>query len=639
MERRKVTFNIETAKCGFCIVYTDLDTDSTLSSVREAAVFCKTCAKFLCLDCLKPHRKLVVTENHQILNRDHVNLADNTNYENDRSQAGRYSACAVMDQLTESAINEYEAYRSRIMKTISKEAGADNASIDNGDDSVDDKAEEELADTNAHAYTFTEYCTSHPEEFIKYFCENHGKLICEICKYRDHDVCSAKVAFIPDMLKHDASLLPPFKKINSYISDFKEYDQKLQHDLKELKKSRENFLHDLKNKKREIIQWFNLMEVRAVKRVDLIFDRCKKDIEKKRQKAKDACRELRAEIIFLKEIQNSNVHDNIYKFIRMKRANEFVNETAKKKEHRQFTNTRFSLKLNEDFEKAHKDAEHLYDIKFEKKGETKFNVRLKEDRHVCNVTGCVILTSGGVVVADRNNANIKVFNSQFKLSSVVKIPDGVYDVDSLNQHSFAITSPLKSKINIVEIQPSQEVVKVLETGEGSCWGVKHFNGEFIVNCTTKNSNYIRAIDLDSRILFQVETKCNFSSEIFIDDVTKRLTISTATCYIDGNSTEIVHYVDEHKTGDNDSVDVLEYNYLNHLNTKGVTIDKCNNIVVCCKNTDQIYTIANSGNDAELLLAEPDGLCAPQALCYNQDKSKLLVTSENTDFVQIFEFAP
>lgn len=73
-------------------------------------------------------------------------------------------------------------------------------------------------------------------------------------------------------------------------------------------------------------------------------------------------------------------------------------------------------------------------------------------------------------------------------------------------------------------------------------------------------------------------------------------------------------------------------------TRGVTSDRCGNLVVCCKDVDQIYTISGSGGDeVELLLAETDGLAAPQALCYSEDKTRLFVTSENTDFVQIFDF--
>ncbi|KAL4236893.1 hypothetical protein ACF0H5_005279 [Mactra antiquata] len=631
MERRKVTFNIATASCGFCDVYSEqTQADGISSAARKAVVYCKTCSKFLCSNCLKPHRKLVVTENHQILNRDHINLADDRRNTEDILITGRYSE---MDKFAENALKEYEIYRSKIMKTLCKDTDTDVSLVSDDESTPTDSNEK-----GDQEYKFTEFCNQHPEELIKYFCGNHGKLCCEICKQKEHFACSSKVTFIPDTLGNEDSLALPFKKINSQIEEFKDYERKLHHDLKELKKSRDNFLHDLKNKKREILQWFNLMEVRAVRKVERVFDRCKQDIEKKRQKAKTACRDLRAEIYFLKEIAKSNMHDNIYKFIRMKRSSEFVDETAKKKEPRQFINSRFSLKMNEDFDRAHKEAEQLYELKFEKKGETKFNVRLKEDTHVCNVTGCVILTSGGLAITDRNNASVKVFNSQFKLIALVKIPDGVFDIDCLGYNSFAVTSPLKSKINLVDVLPVQEVAKVVHTGGGTCWGVKHHEGIFIVNCTAKDENYIRAVDLDSEILFQVETKSNFSSEIFIDDFTKQIKVITATCYMDCEKCETIHYVDKHRpnSGDNSFI-VLEYNYLNHLNTKGVTTDDHNNIVVCCKDTDQIYTIAHVGNEAELLLAEPDGLHAPQALCYNQDRTKLLVTSENTDFVQIFEF--
>ncbi|XP_053395756.1 uncharacterized protein LOC128555940 [Mercenaria mercenaria] len=632
MERKRVSFNVKTATCGICRQQ-NLDADDT--PAREAVVFCKTCAEFLCASCLKPHRKLVVTENHQLLNRDHVIIEEDKN-----DGARRVNGQFNIGILSSDAIKGYEVYRAKLIASMSKDPFSVEAEDATSTVTADDiQSADENSDDEVPVYNFTEYCSQHSEGLIKYYCEHHSQLCCELCKQNEHKICFSKLKFIPEV--DFDSLTPPFRKIDAQIADFKEYDRKLQCDLKELKKSRETFLHDLKIKKRELLNWLNLMEVRAVRRLEIVFDKCKRDIEKKRQKAKHACEDLRAEVYFLKEILRSDMHDNIYKYIKMKQADKSVNEALKKKEHRQFTNTRFCLKINDDFQSAQRDAGQLYEMNFEKKDETKYNIRLKEEKRTCNITGCAMLPTGGIALADRNNANIKVFNSQFKLTAKLNVPDGLFDLTCISQNALAVTSPLKSKINIAEIRPEPEIVKIIETGTGTCWGVKHHEGIFVVNCSTKDSSFIRAVDLDSNILFQVETKCNFYSEIAVDELTKHFTISTVTsCYIDGSDTKIKNYVDEHEVAVSESqqTTVLEYNYFNHLRTKGVTFDSHSNIVVCCKDTDQIYTIAHAGNDVELLLAEADGLCAPQALCYNDNKSKLLVTSENTDFIQIFEFA-
>jgi hypothetical protein len=579
-----------------------------------------------------------VTENHQLLNRDHLIVAD------DRNDYATNAAKFDFGSLSSDAINGYGLYRAKLIERISKDPFSTELDDDKNKDATDDpkpaddKFDEE--EENVPLYSFSEMCNQHSDEFLKYFCEQHSQLCCDVCKQIDHDICFSKVKFIPEVVNDFEKLCPPFRKIEAQILDFKEYDRKLQCDLKELKKSRETFLHDLKLKKRELLNWINLMEVRAVRRLEIVFDKCKKDIEKKRQKAKLACEDLRAEVYFLKEILRSDMHNNIYKYIKMKKAENSVDEALKKKEHRQFTNTRFSLNVNDDFNRAQKDAEQLYEINFEKKGETKYNIRLKEDKHVCNITGCAMVSSGGIALADRNNANVKVFNSQFKLTAKMNVQDGLFDLTCISKNTLAVTSPLKSKINIVEIRPEPEIVKVVETGTGTCWGIKYYDDFFVVNCSTKDSSFIRAVNLDSNIVFEIETKCNFFTALYLDEDRKLLTTLTATsCLIDGSDAKIGNYIDEHdgSLSETQQLKVLEYNFLNHLRTKGVALDSHNNLIVCCKDTDQIYTIAQTGNEAELLLAEADGLRTPQALCFNENKSKLLVTSENTDFVQIFEF--
>lgn len=638
MERKRVSFNIETATCGLCRLNKHgSDADDT---THAAVVFCKTCQEFLCATCLKRHRRLVASESHQILNRDHVIVSDRNRHENNGTR--KITGGIIHGILSSEAIQGYGRYRAELIKAITKDESRADGSLElNAPDekeTADKKPKEE--EEVAPKYNFTEYCPVHSDQLIKFYCEQHSQLCCEQCKLNDHRICLSNVKFIPEEVNHFETLGTPFRKLDAQIADFREYDRKLQHDLKELKKSRESFLHDLNVKKREILNWLNLMEVRAVRRLEIVFDKCKKNIDKKRQKAKLACEELRSEVYFLQEVLRNDTYDNIYKYIKMKMADQTVNESLKMKEHRQFTNTRFSLRINDDFNTAQRDAEQLYELTFEKKGETKFNIRLKNDRQTCNITGCAMLSAGGVVLADRNNANIKVFNSQFKLTATLNITDGLFDLTCISQNALAVTSPQKSKIIVAEIKPEPEIVKVIETGNGTCWGINHHEGIFIVNCSTKDTSFIRAIDIDANMLLQVETKCNFFSAICILEETGQLVISTATCHVDSGDAETLTYIDEHTVTNCacPQVKVQEYHYLNHLRTKGVTLDSHNNLVVCCKDTDQIYTLAHTGNEVELLLAEADGLSAPQALCYNDNKSKLLITSENTDFIQIFEFA-
>ncbi|KAH3694666.1 uncharacterized protein LOC127861880 [Dreissena polymorpha] len=655
---KRVKFNLQTAKCGLCpeserdprggVSPTD-DPEEKDLVCKPASVYCKTCRAFVCVTCLRTHRKLVITENHVILNRDHV-LLDET-ISNDKSVSerdGNQSTTKVNETqeagiLKESveSILEYERQRLQVLKELSMGLTKANKFESDHEENNAQLTEIVLDDEpvkREQVFNFSELCSEHTMP-IKHFCQFHKQLCCDVCKFVNHRLCSTNVNFLPSLIERGDALKAPFRDIEAQVRDFKEYDRKLQGDLKQLRKSKDIFLHDLKEQKRDILNWINLMEVRAIRRLEITFDKCKRDIEAKRRKARQACESLRAEIYFLKEIMTDNSHEDIYRFIKIKRAENHIEEIRKKKEPRNLMASRFKLNLNKEFDEIKRNADQLFEIGIEKNGETKYNIRLKEDENVSNITGCDVMSSGALALADSNNARVKLFDSQIKLIGRLSISGGVFDLTSIGPNALAVTCPLKGAINIVQIRPEMEIVKTLSTGTGTCWGVRHHDGLFVVNCSASGRSLIRGIDIESSIVFQINTKCNFFSDIqFPDEGIPRILIASVTSYTEGNETDEMLFFDEYHDPQRSDVVVREYNLLKSLHTRGVTSDRFGNIVVCCKDVDQIYTISGSGGDeAELLLAEPDGLAAPQAICYNQDKTRLFVTSENTDFIQIFDF--
>ncbi|XP_052778005.1 uncharacterized protein LOC128215355 [Mya arenaria] len=638
MEKKKVSFNIQTAECGWCSdSHPNVSEGSATNGLnatwtRDAVVFCKTCGTFICATCQRTHRRLVVMKQHHVVNRDHVvnDVHVNGKFKNGvRGGILTLNAAQVEDE-----VDQYEKERLNFLKEF-----ASNVLDDKRVHSVEDIYLEEKSDKEdlEPTYNFTEMCPIHNDEYIKHFCEHHKQLCCDVCKIRDHGFCTMKIKFIPEVVDDGENNKTPFKTIDAQIRNFKEHDKRLQGDLKELKKSREYFLHDLKEKKRELLLWINQMEVRAIKRLEAVYERCKSEIDRKRKQTRKACEELRAELYFLKEILKNSMNDSIYKFVKIKQAEIKTEKLKKMKETRQFTTSRFRLGVNDDIEKTQQLADQLYEIKIEKKGEVKYNIRLKEDKYMPNITGCSFMPSGDLALSDRSNAKVKVFDSQFKLMSQLVLPEGVYDLTSISENALAVTSLLKGVINIVEVKPEPSVMKTIKTGNGSCWGVNHHDGIFVVNISVKDNSYIRAVDLDSTVIFQVESKRTFYNEISPSVDGSELVILVATSFTEGQETGEMSVIDEYRDARRSDIVVREYNFLKNLHTRGVTSDGHGNAVICCRDVDQVYTVAKDGSAVELLLSEMDGLKAPQAICYNADRSKLVVTSDNSEFIQMFEF--
>lgn len=643
MERKRVTFQVEAAKCLQCSQESSGENSRGSGPfLKEAVGYCKTCKQFLCSTCLKTHRRLVVSENHKILNRDHV-VSGESLYESKKTETGSTNANLHQEVLDPMSDPEayYKTYKYKLSIGLAGDSSAkltpkathiNKLGVKQQKSPMEDK-------TNEPTYDFSETCKYHGGETIKHFCEFHRQLCCDICKIREHGICKGFLKFIPDILtlNDDDDDRKSLTKLEEQISEFKEYDKRLQGDMKELKKSKENFLLDLQIKKKEILDWFNQMEVNANRNIENVYERSKRDIEQKRTHAKELRHELSAEHYFLKEILEKESYSKIYKFIKAKQADNFCEDTKSGKASRQNTESRFSMKAHETFEEVRRSVDQLYQLKVEKKGETKFSVRLREDKYVPNITGCTISPSGNFVLADQANKSVKVFTTKLTLANKIAVPEGVFDVTSVDTNTIAVTSPEKAKVIVLQVSTDPVVLKEIDVGQCSCWGIKHHGGLFVVNCSNDTKFNVRVVNSVSQILFQVETRNSLFSELFVDGDNRKMTICIASAYND-ETTNDVNFVEELTHADKPEIVVLQYNYLNHLYTKGVACDSHGNLVVCCKDTHQIYTISRTGQDVELMLAEADGLKSPQAIAYTADKSKLLVTSENTDFIQIFEFS-
>ena len=646
MAQKRVKFNLPAEKCGLCVdshpnVIGDADNDVIGSSQsRDAVVFCKTCGTFVCDTCQRVHRKLIVFEGHQIIHRDHMvndvtlGMRDGT-YTKHRSTLNQAvsSMIKMLDESENKRMSEIKRLKNYVQNATEEETVDEDIEILETKEVFQEEGEEE----ETPKYDFTETCPAHQEEFIKYFCEFHDQLCCDVCKIRDHSICETKMKFIPEKEDISNEVDRQIKNLKEQITNFKEYDSRLQGDMRELKKSKDNFLQDLNTKRDELLAWISQMEEKTLKRLESVFASCKAEIDRRRKNARQACERLRSEMYRLKQLANDTVEENISSFIKSKQASKTIASIKTLKESRKGTTSRFSMVLNRDVEKARMYADDLFGMKIAKKGDVKYNIRLKSDKNVPSITGCTMLHSGDIILADANNSSLKVFSQQLKHLTSFDVNEGVFDVTSLGENTVAVSCPDAGEIKIVDLKPEPTIVKSLNTGPGMCWGVQTREEMFVVNVTKDDDAFIRIIDWDSNIVFELQIKNCLYSTVSQIPKSKELAIYTVSCFTEGTETGEMPFVDEYRDQTQSGVVVRQFNYLKNLVTRGVTSDASGNAVVCCVDVDQVYTVSRDGDAVELLLAEVDGLDAPQALCYSKDKRTLLVTSAKSNFVQIFEF--
>ncbi|XP_060606636.1 E3 ubiquitin-protein ligase TRIM33-like [Ruditapes philippinarum] len=337
----------------------------------EAHGFCVTCQEYLCKTCHDVHRKTKVSRNHQILQRNDFDKIQTTRKSNNEC---------------------------------------------------------------------TEMCQVHKKEIIKFYCPSHHALGCNDCITLGHRSC--KVDYIPE------------KCVG--VADGKEFDdvmQKLGEKLKEAseisKKARGSRIN-INDYNKEIIKAIIEFRKEINDRLDLMqkdalnnAEEIKSNTNKIIQHVLDKCENM---ISGIKCLQSSlhakqSTHQDGQIYIDMKRAESTLklDELNDAEQTLMHTNLHYSFQRNAELEtlfckkmvfgeivdhsrhestKVTKAVDRLI-------GKENINVKTVSEKLDCNITGCAVLNTNKLVLADRSNNKVKLISIENKVVQEEKALDSM----------------------------------------------------------------------------------------------------------------------------------------------------------------------------------------------------------------------
>ena len=256
----------------------------------------------------------------------------------------------------------------------------------------------------------------------------------------------------------------------------------------------------------------------------------------------------------------------------------------------------------------------------------KFNVRLADDKDICENSGAEFLPDGRIAIVDMKNCKLKVFDSKFRNSVSLQFRSGPRGLAVINPQEVAVTLPDETMIAFVSVAKKLKLVRSILTNT-PCYGIRHYSSELVVLCDDGfSTTEVQVLGL------QGETKTTISMNKSGKSALKN------PWYLALNPDGQQFYITDR--GRLVCLDIsgsvmFEYKDNNLENARGVTIDHQGILYVCGTTSNNIFEVTADGNSGKVFISETD-ITAPEAVCYNDEKRLLLVTSVGSDVVTVFK---
>ncbi|XP_045177323.2 uncharacterized protein LOC123537571 [Mercenaria mercenaria] len=427
----------------------------TIGQHVAAHGFCVECQEYLCKTCFEYHKRTKASRNHQLLDKDNV---------------GKH------------------------------------------------------ASTSKDSEECTEKCSVHKKEIIKFFCPTHKALGCNDCIILDHRTC--KIDYIPDKcadIGDSEEYRDIMKKLSEKMNDAEDIMKKAEVRDKEIDNCHAGIIKEILNFRKEINE-----------RLDQLQQKIQKDADKKKSNDKiiikmvfDECANISSDI---KKLQSSLQADkssrqNGQLYINIKHAESKLksDEVQKAGENLAKTNIQYSFERNTDLENMLSKQSVFGKLNLStsfitstKKNQIKtlthkkdINVRTKSDSGLkCFITGCAVLPSNKLVLADNINCKLKVVDRQSKtVIEETKLDSNPLDIAVLPLDQIAVTAPRNTEILIMKTAGKLTTVHKIPV-KYNCYGITYHQGHLYVVC--QNPNSVLVLDTQGN----VQNTISLNNDIF-----------------------------------------------------------------------------------------------------------------------------
>ena len=505
-----------------------------------------------------------------------------------------------------------------------------------------------------------ETCDDHPKRLKDQFCHQHGALICSMCCSASHSMCDTKS--VEDTCKYiQLSEVANLCDVNkSYKSQLSKFLSSVDKHGGKLIDQRQTLLKDAKTTYDKIIAEINRSYQNMKTVIEAECDLQDKTVSQLKQEINAQISLVDAEINFTNKVRGKPINVNTFLSLQesVSKTRKCVAAIESLKESLNLTSLIFEpskdvqILLSKPLNFGSLNKHHLnvdvdvstQDINFPShiKGSTRpaspsnrgglprlkstkssfgqikarqtgtYNVRTKEDRNTCLITGVAITSCGQKLFVDNNNGKVKLFSQDMRFLSSVQVQCG-WDITMLNDMEAVVTQG--HSVVFLEVANGKLRIKQTINLSFDGFGITHSKDNLI--CTDQHQLHV--IDRQGSEQLPVYQSSFGCSMYICSNSDGRWIASTVigkntVTVLDANNGAVITSRKLEKTTGG--------SYL------GVAVDTSDNIFVC--GVKEIIVMSGDLKNERVLFNIDDN--RPQAIAYDGSKHQLIIAQYANDSV-------
>ena len=479
---------------------------------------------------------------------------------------------------------------------------------------------------------------------VSIYCKEHCSLVCVNCRTLHHRRCKTS-DIDEEILSFDVhttkTTIDNFNALNKNISTLQESRE---NDLSTLSLGAENCRDRVKQFREELIAKLDSMEAKSLSDISILETQEQETIVQQVNICKSAMNRLDDDNRSLQlAIERADTRSIFMRNIQLSQAvmslTTITEEITKEvyQPHISFEcNPAISFASDQDLGTVRCHTSRAPQLKgFDEMSITagnKINVKLQSDTKDAFISGSAFLSSGELILCDRNNNNLKLLDKSLKIKGEIILSGSPRDVAPVDQHQVIVTLPDKKYLQFIQVTPSLALGSTVELGM-KCSGVAVMRENIYISSVDSGECKIGIYDLtgkqkriigpynckDGKLLFKEPYYIDVSNDekIFVSDGDAKSNKITVYC-LESNGNVI-------------------YTVSNPLikDCLGISVDENENLLLCDYVSHKVFLITRDGKEVREFLTEKDGLYLPYTTSFRRSDGTLVVGCRDHNDILVF----
>ena len=539
---------------------------------KESSTFCDDCKEYLCSTCTESHKGLKLSRNHKLL----------------------------------------------LMKEMSEVQTATSCIV---------------------------FCDCIRNSTVTNFCVDHDEVMCQTCKTVKHAKCNTLTISEKSNTYSEIKLNSVIQKAAALKNEIQAFLNERNADLKRLQPMAEKCKDDINRFRQELNKYLDVLEENLLRILEKHETLERQEMEQNISACGLTLQQLETDSTLLDDAWNTEEKGNMF-VTDLKVSHRLEDYERWLQNIRQESkSTNITFKRNDDLLEMQTKVKELgtltidyinsYNCRSTSKLFTNLkiescsqvDIKQKHGNYRPNITGCVFMPNGELVLCD-NAKYIILLSNSFVFKDSLELESGPWDVSAVNNNSVVITLPELQQLRYLQVVPVIKTGRVIQV-DAKYYAVDVVDDEIYTTCCTWPAGEVRILDNDGNIKRRIGVKSDqlfhfmYPYHLRVSKTSGKIYLSdrgtgTLTCMAPNGSVA-------YKYSDSDK----DLKYLG-----GVCVDTGDNIIVCGERSNNAHIVCTDGTKSHSLLTHNDSIKSPLSVAYRLTDDSLVFgcSGDNALFV-------